>query len=79
MSRECMFLGSLSHHNKDLERRTLALGSWTNRVIAFRQISVIALFYLEDSKRERERRERERDKEKSAHTRERESLVLLFY
>ena len=61
MSRECMFLGSLSRHNKDLERRTLALGS------------VIALFYLEDSKRERERRERERDKEKSARTRERES------
>ena len=23
LSRECMFLGSLSHHNKDLERRTL--------------------------------------------------------
>ena len=23
MSRECMFLGSLSRHNKDLERRTL--------------------------------------------------------
>ena len=23
MSRECMFPGSLSHHNKDLEQRTL--------------------------------------------------------
>ena len=23
LSRECMFLGSLSHHNKDLEQRTL--------------------------------------------------------
>ena len=23
LSRECMFLGSLSRHNKDLERRTL--------------------------------------------------------
>ena len=55
VSRECTFLGSLSRHNKDLERRTLALGSWTNRVIALRQISVTALFYLEDSRRVRER------------------------
>ena len=23
LSQECMFLGSLSHHNKDLEQRTL--------------------------------------------------------
>ena len=68
MSRECMFLCSLSHHNKDLEWRTLkppqsvtTLGSWTDRVIALRsrtdhvialrQISVTALFYLEDSRR----------------------------
>ena len=43
MSRECMFLGSLSRHNKDLEWRTLkpprhvtALGSWIDRVIALR-------------------------------------------
>ena len=28
-----------------------ALGVWTNRVIALRQISVTALFYLEDSRR----------------------------
>ena len=28
-----------------------ALGSWTNPVIALRQISVTALFYLEDSRR----------------------------
>ena len=58
----------LSHHNKDLEWRTLkpprcvtALGSWTDHVIALRswtdcvialrQISVTALFYLEDSKK----------------------------
>ena len=55
-----MLLGSvvLSHHNKDLEWRTLkppqrvtALGSWTDRVIALRQISVTALFYLEVSRR----------------------------
>ena len=68
MSRECMFLGSLSRHNKDLEWRTLkppqrvtALGSWIDRVIALRsrkdhvialrQISVTALFYLEDSRK----------------------------
>ena len=48
----------LSHHNKDLEWRTLkpprcvtALGSRTDRVIALRQISVTALFYLEDSRK----------------------------
>ena len=41
MSRECMFLGSLSHHNKDWEwwtlkhpRHATALGSWIDRVIA---------------------------------------------
>ena len=68
MSRECMFLGSLSRHNKDLEWQTLkpprhvtALGSWIDRVIALRsrkdhvialrQISVTALFYLEDSRK----------------------------
>ena len=53
----------LSHHNKDLEwwtlkppRHVTALGSWTDcviahRVIALRQISVTALFYLEDSRK----------------------------
>ena len=57
MSRECMLLGSLSRHNKDLERRTLKPlvrhSSWvlTNCVIALRQISVTALFYLEDRRR----------------------------
>ena len=52
LSRECMFLGSLSHHNKDLEWGTLkparhvtALGSWTDRVTALRSWTglVIAL------------------------------------
>ena len=45
-----MLLSSLSHHNKDLEWRTLkppqrvtALGSWTDRVTA--------LLYLEDSRK----------------------------
>ena len=60
VSRESMFLGSLSRHNKDLEQWTLkpsartALGSWTNRATALKQISITALFYLEDSRRERE-------------------------
>ena len=68
VSRECMFLDSLSRHNKDLEWRTLkpprqvtALRSWIDHVIALRsrmghviplrQISVTALFYLEDSRK----------------------------
>ena len=68
LSWECMFLGSLSRHNKYLEWRTLkppwhvtALRSWRDRVIALRsrmghviplrQISVTALFYLEDSRK----------------------------
>ena len=45
-----MLLGSLSCHNKDLERVT-ALESWTDRVIALRQISVTAPLYLEDSRK----------------------------
>ena len=90
-----MFLGSLSRHNKNLEQRTLkpsactALGSWTNRATALRQISVTAPFYLEDSRRiqdlkriewrsvwgGRERvRERQRETEReNTHTQERES------
>ena len=68
MSRECMFLSSLSRHNRDLEWRTwkppqrvtalrswidrgIALRSWVDHVIALRQISVTALFYLEDSRK----------------------------
>ena len=61
-----MLLGSLSRHNKDVERRTLkspwrvtALRSWTNHVIALRQISVTVLFYLEDSWRIHPRRREE--------------------
>ena len=52
-----------------------ALGSWTNCATALRQISVTALFYLEDSRRVRER---EREKEKSARMRERESMRKRF-
>ena len=81
MSHECIFLGSLFRHNKDLEWRTLkppwrvtALRSWIDRVIALRsrmdhvialrQISVTALFYLEDSRRESEKEwERGRERE----------------
>ena len=43
LSRECVLLGSLSHHNKNLEwwtlkppQRITALGSWTDCVIALR-------------------------------------------
>ena len=52
-----MFLGSLSRHNEDLERRTLkpsardSSGSWTYRATALWQISVTAPFYLGDSRR----------------------------
>ena len=59
--------------------------SWTNRATALRQISVTALFYLEDSRRVRQReREREREKEKSARTcaqrvREKVLWLLLLY
>ena len=35
---------------KSPPRRVTALGSWTDRVIALREISVTALFYLEDSR-----------------------------
>ena len=61
LSSECMFLGSLSRHNEDLERRTLkpsarhSSGSWTYRATALRQISVTAPFYLEDSRSTRAR------------------------
>ena len=49
----------LSHRNTHLEWQTLkpslwcvtALGSWTDHVIALRQISVTALFYLENSRK----------------------------
>ena len=53
MSRECMFLGSLSRHNKELERWTLKRSARhsCSRVIALRQISVTALFYLEDRRK----------------------------
>ena len=92
MSRECMFLGSLSRHNKDLEQRTLkpsvrtALGSWTNRATDLRQISVTAPLYLEDSRRIQYSKRREwrsawgGRKRESAHTctRERESMRERF-
>ena len=102
MSHECMFLCSLSHHNKDLEWRTLkppqhvtAFGSWTDRVIALRsqmdhvialkQISVTALFYLEDSRKihlrgVRARRSKDTKRRVTLHTGERErALWLLFF
>ena len=94
MSHKCMFLGSLSRHNKDLEWRALkppqrvtALRSWIDRVIplrsrmdhviALRQISVTALFYLEDSRRESGGGGRERDR-KSTRMGERKSVRKRF-
>ena len=81
MSRESMFLGSLSRHNKDLEQWTLKPSAHhSSRVLdkhatALRQISVTAPFYLEDSRRiqDSKRREwrsawggREREKERES-------------
>ena len=54
-----------------------ALGSWTNRATALRQISVTALFYLEDSRRESER-ERERKERTQAGERVREKALWLL-
>ena len=51
------------------------LGLGQTCATALRQISVTALFYLEDSRRVRER---EREREKSARTRERESMRECF-
>ena len=58
MSGECMLLGSVSSQQRFRVTDIKALGtsqlsglSWTNHVIALRQISVTALFYLEDSRR----------------------------
>ena len=86
-----MFLGSLSCHNKDLEWWTLrpprcftALRSWIDRVIALRQISVTALFYLEDSRKihlwgMRARRSKETRRRAPQHVGERESWLWLLY
>ena len=60
-----MFLGSLSPHNKGLERWTLKPSTHhSSRVLdkpcsALRQISVTALFYLEDSRRIQDLKRRE--------------------
>ena len=58
----------------DIKALGTVLRSWTNCVRALRQISVIALFYLEDSRRIHPRRreesegarQQEREREKSA-------------
>ena len=80
----------LSHHNKGLEWRTLkppwrvtALGSWTDRVIALRQISGTARFYLDKSRKlhlQGLRACRPKDTKRRAPQRleERESLRFLF-
>ena len=54
-SGKCMLLGSVSSQQRfgvmDIKALRASLGSWTNRVIALRQISVTALFYLENDRR----------------------------
>ena len=81
MSRECMFLSSLSHHNKDLERRTLKPTMHHRSQVLDKpcynsQANQCYSSILFKRQQERERvREREREREeKSARTRERESL-----
>ena len=80
LSRECMFLGSLSRHNKDLEGRTLKPSARHSSWVLDKVLQLFtALFYLEDGRRVREReRKREREKEKSARTLERESIRERF-
>ena len=55
VSGECMPLGSVSSQQRfevtDIKALGTVLRSWTVLVIALRQISVTALFYLENSKR----------------------------
>ena len=54
MSGECVISSVLSRHHKNLKRWTLkpldrlCLGSWTDHVTAFGQISVTAQLYLEN-------------------------------
>ena len=71
VSRECMFLGSLSRHNKDLEQQTLkpsaSHSSWVLDKLCYssqaNQCYSSILF----------RRQQERERKKRAHTRGRES------
>ena len=55
VSGECNLLGSVSSQQRfevtDIKALGTVLRSWTVLVIALRQISVTALFYLENSKR----------------------------
>ena len=68
----CLVTTKIGSDGHESPRCVTALGSWTNRATALRQISVTALFYLEDSRRVSER-EREREREKRAHARRRDS------
>ena len=81
LSRKCMFPGSLSHHNKDLEQRILKPSvRHSSRVLDKPCYSYqdnqcySSILFRRQQRREREReRERERKKEKSTRTWERES------
>ena len=81
-----MFLGSMSRHNKDLEQRTLKPSAHhSSRVLdkpcySFRQISVTAPFYLEDSRRVSDReRERKEHRHAGEKVREKALWLLLLY
>jgi len=73
----CLVTTKIWSNGHQSPRCITALRSWTNRATALRQISVTALFYLEDSRRERGRERKER-----MHVGERvreKPLWLLFY
>ena len=93
LSRECMFLGSLSCHNKDLQQRTLKPSarhsSWVLDKPCYSSqanqcYSSILFRRQQESERESEReREREREKKERTHmgetVREKELWLLLLY
>ena len=63
-----------------VSQRVTALGSWTNRATALRQISVTDLFYLEDSRRVREReRKRERARTRESERKHFGSSFYMFF
>ena len=78
MSCECMFLGSLSHHNKDLEQRTLKPSarhsSWVLDKLCYSSQANQCYNSILFRRQQESEREKEREREKRAHTRRRESL-----
>ena len=86
LSRECMFLSSLSHHNKDLERQTLKPSACHSSQVLGKPCcsSQANQCYSSILFRRQQESERERERKKRAHARGRESpsesaLLLLLY